>query len=248
MPTISTQTTTSIQDFSQAQSILRSAYRQVFGNAHLMEEELVPTAESLFLNGDLSVQGLISALASSDTYRKLFLDKNGPYRFVELNFKHLLGRVPRDQSELSHHVQLLANEGYEAEIASYVSSAEYIENFGFDTVPYWRTNQTSTGAANVTYVRSLKMQGGQATFDGTSGSKLKASLATGDAPNIDIQGKRGESTSRNDRRYRICWTTASPSGLNRRAVQVSNVPYSSLSKTVQGVQKLGGSILSITNG
>lgn len=248
MPEISTLRATSAQDVSHSNSVLRAAYRQVFGNAHLMEEELVPTAESLFLQGDFTVQGLVTALASSDTYRSLFLEKNGPYRFVELNFKHLLGRAPRNQAEVSEHVQLLASEGYEAEIASYTYSSEYVAAFGFDTVPYWRTTQTLVGESNLTYVRSLNLQGGEATFDGSSESLLLASLATSSAPNITIRGGRGGSSSRNDRRYRINWTTASPTGINRRAAQVSIVPFSSLSATLQSVQRRGGTILSVTNG
>ena len=77
-----TLTTSSAQDQAHAQDVLRATYRQVFGNAHLMEEQLVATAESLFLQGDLTVQGLVSALAYSDTYSSLFLEKNGHYRFV----------------------------------------------------------------------------------------------------------------------------------------------------------------------
>ena len=243
-----TLTTSSAQDQAHAQDVLRATYRQVFGNAHLMEEQLVATAESLFLQGDLTVQGLVSALAYSDTYSSLFLEKNGPYRFVELNFKHLLGRAPRNQAEVSEHVQRLAAEGYQAEIDSYVYSTEYTDAFGFDTVPYWRTTSTTTGESNVTYVRSLNLRGNYAAFDGGKRPILKASLATGSAPASAARGNRGASSSRNQRRYRICWSTLSPTGVNRRAVQVSVVPYGSLSTTLQSVQRRGGSILSVTNG
>lgn len=243
-----TLTTSSVQDQAHAQDVLRAAYRQVFGNAHLMEEQLVATAESLFLQGDLTVQGLVSALAYSDTYSSLFLEKNGPYRFVELNFKHLLGRAPRNQAEVSEHVQRLAAEGYQAEIDSYVYSTEYTDAFGFDTVPYWRTTSTTTGESNVTYVRSLNLRGNYAAFDGGKRPILKASLATGSAPASAARGNRGASSSRNQRRYRICWSTLSPTGMNRRALQVSVVPYGSLSSTLQSVQRRGGSILSVTNG
>jgi len=243
-----TLTTSSAQDQAHAQDVLRAAYRQVFGNAHLMEEQLVATAESLFLQGDLTVQGLVSALACSDTYSRLFLEKNGPYRFVELNFKHLLGRAPRNQTEVSEHVQRLAAEGYQAEIDSYVYSTEYADAFGFDTVPYWRTTSTTTGESNVTYVRSLNLKGDYAAFDGGTRPILKASLATGSVPASAARGNRGANSSRNQRRYRICWSTLSPTGVNRRAVQVSVVPYSSLSSTLQSVQRRGGSILSVTNG
>jgi len=247
MADIATLTTTSALDYSHAQSILRSAYRQVFGNAHLMEEERDATAESLFLQGDLTVQGLVAALASSPTYRHLFLEKNGPYRFVELNFKHLLGRAPRNQAEVSEHVQCLANEGYGEEIASYVYSPEYVSAFGFDTVPYWRTTKTLVGESNLSYVRSLRLEGGAASFDGATGSLLQATLASGASLSINKPSGRGGGSSRNDRRYRINWTTASPTGLNRRAVQVSIVPFSSLTATIQSVQRRGGSILSVTN-
>ena len=243
-----TLTTSSAQDQAHAQDVLRATYRQVFGNAHLMEEQLVATAESLFLQGNLTVQGLVSALACSDTYSRLFLEKNGPYRFVELNFKHLLGRAPRNQAEVSEHVQRLAAEGYQAEIDSYVYSTEYTDAFGFDTVPYWRTTSTTTGESNVTYVRSLNLRGNYAAFDGGKRPILKASLATGSAPASAARGNRGASSSRNQRRYRICWSTLSPTGMNRRALQVSVVPYGSLSSTLQSVQRRGGSILSVTNG
>jgi len=63
-------------------AVIRAAYRQVFGNAHLMDEERCASAESLYVNGDLTVQGLVTAFAQSDTYRRLFLEKNGPYHFV----------------------------------------------------------------------------------------------------------------------------------------------------------------------
>lgn len=243
-----TLTTSSTQDQAHAQDVLRAAYRQVFGNAHLMEEQLVATAESLFLQGNLTVQGLVSALACSDTYSRLFLEKNGPYRFVELNFKHLLGRAPRNQKEVSEHVQRLAAEGYQAEIDSYVYSTEYADAFGFDTVPYWRTTSTTTGESNVTYVRSLNLKGDYAAFDGGTRPILKASLATGSVPASVGRGNRGANSSRNQRRYRICWSTLAPTGVNRRAVQVSVVPYGSLSTTLQSVQRRGGSILSVTNG
>ncbi|MCP9835057.1 MULTISPECIES: phycobilisome rod-core linker polypeptide [unclassified Cyanobium] len=247
MPEVATLTTSSAQDYTHVQAVLRAAYRQVFGNAHLMEEQRVSIAESLFLQGDLTVQGLISALANSDTYRRLFLEKNGPYRFVELNFKHLLGRAPRDQVEVSEHVQLLAADGYETEIASYILSEEYISAFGFDTVPHWRSTRTQPGETNLTYVRSLKLKGGMASFDGATASKLQSSIATGVAPRVVLQGGQIGNSSRNDRRYRVSWTTASPTGGNRRVAQVSIVPFSSLTVTLQSIQRRGGSILSVTN-
>ncbi|NDA74971.1 MAG: hypothetical protein EBY27_03200, partial [Synechococcaceae bacterium WB8_3_299] len=160
MTSVITQSTNPNLDLAHAGDVIRAANRQVFGNAHLMETERVVSAESMYCNGSLTVQGLVTALALSDTYRSLFLDANGPYRFVELNFKHLMGRAPRNQAEISEHVQRLANEGYEAEITSYTNSQEYFRVFGSDTVPYCRTNQTTMGESNSTYVRTLNLEAG----------------------------------------------------------------------------------------
>ena len=97
-------------DTSHAAVVVQQTYRQVFGNRHLMELDVNSSIEALFMNGDLTVQGFVMALAQSDTYKKLFFETNSPYQFVELNFKHLLGRPPHDQVELMNHVRLLQDE------------------------------------------------------------------------------------------------------------------------------------------
>ena len=112
-----------------------------------MELDVLPSINALFMNGDLTVQGLVTALAQSDSYRRLFLETNSPYRFVELNFKHLLGRAPRDQAEVMEHVKRMAEEGLEAEIASYTYSDEYLQTFGVDQVPYLRKQTSQQGGS-----------------------------------------------------------------------------------------------------
>ena len=228
-----------------AQSVIRAAYRQVFGNAHLMDEERCSSAESLYINGDINVQGLVTAFALSDTYRRLFLDKNGPYRFVELNFKHLLGRAPHSQAEVSEHVQRLANEGYDAEINSYTYSDEYMDAFGLLDVPSMRGNSSQTGQSNVTYNRSVALDNGTAGFDGSSSAVLLTSIGTNAAP---ANGRKSPGPgNRDSKRFTITWTTASPVGVRRRSVQTTSAPYSSLSTSIQSIQKRGGRILSIAN-
>ena len=87
-------------DLDHSNDVIKRIYRQVFGNRHLMELDINKSLEALFINGDLTVQGFVTALAQSETYKKLFLETNSPYKFVELNFKHLLGRAPNDQAEI----------------------------------------------------------------------------------------------------------------------------------------------------
>jgi len=246
MTSVITQSTNPNLDLAHARDVIRAANRQVFGNAHLMETERVISAESMYCNGSLTVQGLVTALALSDTYRSLFLDANGPYRFVELNFKHLMGRAPRNQAEISEHVQRLANEGYEAEITSYTNSQEYFRVFGCDTVPYCRTNQTIVGESNSTYVRTLNLEAGFASFDGGSKSQLLNNLATGTTPSLNQRKPKGGS-DRNARTYQILWCSAGVAKNLRRSMQKSIIPYSSLSSTIQSLQVRGARILSITN-
>ena len=111
--TTATLTSPANQDRSQARDIILAAYRQVFGNRYMMELDVQPSIEALFNNGDLTVQGLVTALAQSDTYRRLYLESNSPYRFVELNFKHLLGRAPHSQAEISQKISLQAGSGHD---------------------------------------------------------------------------------------------------------------------------------------
>lgn len=112
-------------------------YRQVFGNAYIMEEEIADLykAQSMFRAGQIPVREFVRACALSETYRRRFFTCCGPYRAVELNFKHLLGRGPTHQEEISEHVRRTIEEGYEADINSYVDSPEYEERFGDDYIP-----------------------------------------------------------------------------------------------------------------
>ena len=49
----------------------------------------------------------------SAEYKRRFFETSAPYRFIELNFKHFLGRAPRSQAEISEHTKILAEGGYE---------------------------------------------------------------------------------------------------------------------------------------
>ncbi len=115
---------------------LRAVYQQVLGHQHVMESERLSVAESLFQNGRLSVQELVRMVAKSGLYRSRFFENCNPYKFIELNHKHLLGRAPQNKAEMLHHFTILQEQGYDAEIDSYIDSAEYQERFGSETVPY----------------------------------------------------------------------------------------------------------------
>ncbi|CAN8072059.1 unnamed protein product [Agarophyton chilense] len=121
-----------------------TVWKQVFGNAYVMESEREEAyvAESMYRADRISLREFVRAVALTSTYRRRFFECCGPYRAVELNFKHLLGRGPNSQAEISEHVQRIASEGYEAEINSYIDSNEYEAAFGDDLIPQMRFKGT----------------------------------------------------------------------------------------------------------
>jgi hypothetical protein len=225
------------------QVIIRAVYKQVLGNAHLLESQRNQTAESLLRNRDLTVRGFVRAIAQSELYKSLFFDPNSAYRFIELNCKHLLGRAPLDQAEISAHVQICISQGYAAEIDSYLDSAEYLNNFGENCVPYPRSNTTQTGIKNVVFNRTINLLGGAATSDSEHQSKLISSVATNLPQKIKVSslGQGGAQ----EKRFRIV-VTKGVNSLSKLANKTYCVSYSQLSQNIQNIQKTGGKILSIT--
>ena len=229
-------------DTDHASVVISQAYRQVFGNRHLMELDVNKSIEALFYNGDLTVQGLVTTLAQSETYKKLFLETNSPYKFVELNFKHLLGRPPHDQAELMEHVRILQDEGFEAEIASYTYSEEYLSAFGVDQVPYNRASSTIQGGRTIGYTRASQVDAGYAGYDGAEKeSKLLSSLCSDKSPVIKERKSVGNANA-----LTISWTSRRQIGANRRVAQKSVVSQTSMSATIKSILAQGGKILSIS--
>lgn len=150
-------------------AVINSAYRQVFGGIGLFEVDRVAIAESRLRNGDLTVKGFVEALGQSSAYERLFLSATSPHRFVELNFKHFLGRPPANEAEVSTHVKLLRQQGYAAEISSYVNSDEYHEAFGESTVPYLRSVNSLVGFGQDTFNKTFRLTGGAAASDRSMG-------------------------------------------------------------------------------
>ena len=121
---------------SDKRTIIRAVYQQVLGGQYLMESERLDGAESLFRNGYLNVREFVRTVATSAQYRSRFFENCNPYRFIELNHKHLLGRAPQNKAEMLRHFTILQEQGYDAEIDSYIDSDEYYASFGNDMVPH----------------------------------------------------------------------------------------------------------------
>jgi len=226
------------------QAVIRAAYRQVLGNAHVMDSQRLISAESL-LRHDITVREFVRAIAQSDLYRSLCFETSSSYRFVELNFKHLLGRAPQDQTEISEHVQRYNSQGYDAEINSYIDSSEYFLNFGENVVPFTRGNQTQPGIKNVSFNRTFALNRGFAANDIGKAAKLTRDLGS-NLPTKIVSPSSGSGAYNNTgKRFRIV-ASKSNSGSRIRGTTTFEVAYSQLSPQIQNIHRTGGKILSMT--
>jgi len=255
-----------------AKIAINAVYRHVLGNDYIMAVERLVSLESLLNNGQITVREFVRGVAKSDLYKTKFLHPNFQTRVIELNFKHLLGRAPYDESEVVEHLDRYQNQGFEADIDSYIDSEEYEVNFGDATVPYYRGFSTQMGQKGVGFSRMFRLYRGYANSDRSqlegNTSRLAAELAqNGASAIVGASGgnegwayrpsKQGvmpnqtfgrSSVGSSDRLYRI-----EVSGISlprypkvRRSSKEFIVSYEQLSSTLQQINKLGGKVASVT--
>lgn len=229
---------------------IRNVYKQVLGNPHVMESERLVTAESQFCDGSISLREFVRAVAKSEFYRARYFETCAPYRFVELNFKHLLGRAPADQAELSEHIQRCVNEGYDAEIDSYIDSVEYSERFGENIVPYYAGAKSQIGQKQVNYNRTLTLLQGIAGVDSADkASRLVASVATNAAVAANTPstgGRISPSPDATSKRFKIVTTGAKFDSPRRVSNTEYIVPGDRMTPQIQRINRTGAKIVSIT--
>jgi phycoerythrin-associated linker protein len=255
----------------EAETIIQSVYRQVLGNAYVMESERLTVAESQFKSGEFSVREFVRAVAKSDLYQSRFFTSCARYRAIELNFRHLLGRTPRDLEEMRMHSTILDTQGYDAEIDSYLDSDEYNNTFGENFVPFIRGYKTEACETMVQFTHNFQM------VRGASSSSLKGDLA-GTSPKLNAlvinqtptavispssagatfrdtsgtaRARQGVDASSGGKVYRIEVTSIRANSVNRvskfrRSNQVFLVPYDKLSEQYQRIHQQGGVIASVT--
>nr|8IMK_1 Chain 1, ApcH [Anthocerotibacter panamensis]8IMK_2 Chain 2, ApcH [Anthocerotibacter panamensis] len=127
----------SLGDGASVDQILRASYRQIL-EKEPQELQRLSVAESQLRNGEISVKEFIRALGYSEIYAKFFLARWYNGKVAEFNFKHFLGRQPASATELGSHITLIGTKGLKVAIDTLLASQEYQDNFGDDTVPYYR--------------------------------------------------------------------------------------------------------------
>ncbi len=257
-----------------AKTVIRAVYRQVLGNDYIMDSERLKSAESLLTNGAITVREFVRAVAKSELYKNKFLYNNFQTRVIELNYKHLLGRAPYDESEVIYHLDLYETQGFDADIDSYIDSMEYQENFGDNIVPYYRGFNTQMGQKTVGFTRMFRLYRGYANSDRSQIERNNTRLAkelgqNGASAVVGPSGaksvwsyrpsKKNETPSKaiggnlpyggGDRKvYRVEITGISKPGYPsvRRSNKALLVPYKELSATLQRINRSGGRVASIT--
>lgn len=123
------------------QTTISAAYRQIFERdiaPYVASSREFKVLESRLSNGEISVKEFIEGIGCSSLYLKEFYTPFPNTKVIELGTKHFLGRAPQNQAEIRKYNQILATQGIRAFVNAIVSSVEYSEVFGEDTVPYRR--------------------------------------------------------------------------------------------------------------
>lgn len=164
-----------------ASVVVSAIYKQVLGNAYLMQSERdeLALAESQFIYTK-DVREFVRAIAKSNTYRSRFFDHVSQYRFIELAFKHLLGSAPVSKAEYAVAMAKYHQHGYDACIDWFVDSADYENDFGNFIVPYgiykgcYKTNEL--------FNRSVAMRYTPSSSDKGRSTLLQYCVLSGDSP------------------------------------------------------------------
>jgi len=247
------------------QALIRAVYKQVLGNQYVMASERLEGPESLFKRGYLSVREFVRQVAKSGLYRAKFFESTNPYRFIELNFKHLLGRAPQNKAEMLHHFTILQEQGYDAEIDSYLDSSEYQDRFGEEVVPFLHGFNYSTAQQGLQFSYMLQLtRGVGASVRGDllrNQSRLNPAVHA-EAPmpvvspnakgaafrKVAVDGvtRQGVGAGEEGRTFRVEITGFSNYRLHKRSNRVRFIPYSKLLEYQQQIHREGGRIASIT--
>ena len=164
-----------------------------------------------------------------------------------------------------HHFTILQEQGYDAEIDSYLDSAEYQERFGEEVVPYLHGWDYNAGQQGLQFSYMLQLARGVGAS--VRGDALKTQSRLNPAvhaeqpmavvsPNakgavfrkVSTDGvtRQGVGGSEEGRTFRVEITGFNNYRLHKRSNRVRFIPFSKLLQYQQQIQREGGRIASIT--
>lgn len=123
----------------ERQSALCQIYYQILERQpYTYERKSLAKAEKDFLTDKIGVRRFLKELGHSQVYLDSFYHNSSNMKFLELCFKHFLGRAPLNQEEIKFYCDILMYEGVAQLITAILDSEEYRKAFGCFTVPYPR--------------------------------------------------------------------------------------------------------------
>jgi phycobilisome rod-core linker protein len=123
---------------SEWDTLIWAAYRQVFSEHQMLKCNRQTFLESQLKFGQITVRDFICGLATSAPFLERNFQTNSNYRFVEMCVQRILGRDVYSEREKIAWSIVVVNKGPRGFIDELLNSEEYLDNFGYDTVPYQR--------------------------------------------------------------------------------------------------------------
>jgi phycobilisome core-membrane linker protein len=132
---------------AEATQAIEALYVQVMdlSTGEIPEQFRRPDLESQVRNGAISIREFVATLATSEAYINRFYTPYPNTKAIEFLFRHLLGRAPLSQAEISDYNRVMAEQGFVAAVNLMINSVEYARYFGEDVVPYHRSPSLPAG-------------------------------------------------------------------------------------------------------
>ncbi len=131
-------TTGYLPSAGEIDEVIRAAYRQIFNEQQMLASNRQKFWESQLKCGQIRVRDFIRGLVLSEPFRRRNYEPSNNYRFVQMCVQRILGRDVYNEREKLAWSIVLATEGLQGFIDALLDSEEYLNNFGYDTVPYQR--------------------------------------------------------------------------------------------------------------
>ncbi|MGB3312181.1 MAG: phycobilisome rod-core linker polypeptide [Nodosilinea sp.] len=121
----------------ERQAALYQIYAQVLERQpYGFERKQLAKIEAEFLKNKIGVKRFLRELGHSEVYLNEFYYNSSNPKFIELCFKHFIGRAPSDQTEMRRYCDILMRQGVKAMITALLASEDYLRHFGCFTVPH----------------------------------------------------------------------------------------------------------------
>ncbi|QQE63851.1 phycobilisome linker polypeptide [Leptolyngbya sp. BL0902] len=129
-------------DREERQTALRQIYAQVLERQpYAYERKVLAKDEEDFLRNKIGVKRFLRILGQSEVYLNEFYYGSSNLKFIELCFKHFIGRAPKDGDEMREYCDVLMRHGVKELITALLDSDEYDHHFGCFTVPHAWTDE-----------------------------------------------------------------------------------------------------------